>query len=154
MRLFFTLLLLIHITTYFLPFGEGRLGYQLELEIWEAMLQNEVPDHYHATIISFRWLVSLLIITLCWLRMTEVRHWVLWYTDAWLLDRLLCGLLCFFVAYPFFFEPFMWEWGGLIWAISAILIAIYSLLLKNPILPAPEHELNQHFVDLKELPEL
>ena len=154
MRLFFILLIILHFGTYFLPFGEGMLGYELEWDIWNAMLNGGIPDHYRATVVSFRWLTNLLILTLCWLRMTEIRHWILWYTDAWLLDRLLCGVLCFFVAYPFFFESFMWEWGGLLWAISAILIAIYSLLLKNPILREPDHELEQHFVDLKELPEL
>lgn len=155
MKKVFTLLIFLYFLTYLLPYGNGLMGYELEWTLWTNMLNEQISNQAAATIWSFRWLVNVLILGLWWLRIPEIRYWVVLYTDVDLLDRLLFFLLMFLVGYPFFFEPFEWAWGGLLWAISAILIGMLYLWLENPSreeVAQTYTSLEDHLIDLKELP--
>jgi hypothetical protein len=150
MQRLFIISICLYWITYLLPFAEGVFGYELELKMWNDMLSGDVPNMKLATLWSFRWLTNVVIFGLWWLRVPEVQRWMMLYTDKTLLDKLMLAFLVLLVLYPFVFESFLWEWGGLLWAISAI-ITVFTYQVLDNMKPEDLHfSLEEHFVELKE----
>jgi len=151
MKYLFNLSLLFYFLSYLLPFVGRLSGYELEFQMWETILADSIPETDLATIWSLRWMVTVFLFVLYWLRIPEIHTWVSLYTDKNLLNRSLLLLLTFLVMYPFVFEHLNWQWGGLVWASSAIFAGITYLMTEPP--PAKTeifHSLEHHLVELKE----
>ena len=114
------------------------------------MLNNRIPNEDIATIWSLRWLSNVLILGLCCLKTPEVNNWVALNTDKDLLDKLLLIFLFIFITYPFFYENYNWQWGGLTWAASAIITGLTYQRLDIPVIKDNFHSLEEHLIELKE----
>ena len=150
MNKLFYISICIYFATYLLPFADYFSGIELEFVIWHDMLNNKVPNEDIATIWSLRWLSNVLILGLCCIKIPEVNNWIALNTDKYLLDKLLLIFLFIFITYPFFFEHYNWQWGGLLWAASAILTGLTYQKLDIPVIKDNLHSLEEHLIELKE----
>lgn len=151
MKYLFNLFLLFYFLSYLLPFVDRLSGYELEFQMWDAILRDAIPETDLATIWSIRWMITVLLLVLYWLRIPEIHTWVSLYTDKKLLNVSLLLLLGFLVVYPFAFEYLNWEWGSLIWATLAIFAGITYLIVEPPLVKTEVfHSLEAHLVELHE----
>ncbi|BDS15506.1 hypothetical protein [Aureispira anguillae] len=150
MRYLLHFFLLLYCTSFFFPFANGWLGYELEFEMWNDMLNDNIPDMNIATIWSIRWLVNVLLLGIYWLRIPEIHTWISLHADKNFLNKLLMALILLLVAYPFVFEAIPWNWGGILWASTAILAGGAYLISEIPVQPEVFYSLEEHLVELKE----
>lgn len=151
MKYLFNLSLLFYFLSYLLPFVDCLSGYELEFQMWDSILADAIPETDLAMIWSIRWMVTVFLLLLYWLRIPEIHTWVSLYTDKKLLNTSLLLLLAFLVVYPFAFEYLNWEWGSLIWAGLAIFTGILYLIVEPPLVKTEVfHNLEQHLVALHE----
>ncbi len=146
----FSISVFIYFATYFLPFAETCSGLELELAIWNDMLNNKIPDADMATIFSIRWLTNIIILVFWTLNIPELNNWISVNTDKEWLDSLLLIILFFFVTYPFIFESIAWQYGGLLWALSALATGLSFQLLKAPVTDKRQVDPGDHLIELKE----
>ena len=151
MKYLFNLSLLFYFLSYLLPFVNHLSGYELEFQMWHRILDDAIPETDLATIWSIRWMVSVFLLVMYWLRIPEIHTWVSLYTDKKLLTRSLLFILVFLVVYPFVFEHLNWQWGSMVWASLAILTGILDLIIEPRLIKTEVfHSLEQHLVELKE----
>jgi hypothetical protein len=151
MKYLFNLSLLFYLLSYLLPFVGRLSGYELEFQMWDTIFADSIPDADLATIWSIRWMVTIFLLIMYWLRTPEIHTWLSLYTDKKLLNTSLLLLLAFLVVYPFVFEHLNWRWGGLVWATSAIFTGILYIITEPPIVTTEVfHSLEQHLVELHE----
>jgi hypothetical protein len=151
MKYLFNLSLLFYLLSYLLPFVGRLSGYELEFQMWDSILADDIPEADLAMIWSIRWMVTIFLLVMYWLRVPEIHTWVSLYTDKKLLNASLLLLLAFLVMYPFVFEHLNWQWGGLVWAALAIFTGILHIITEPPFKkPEVFHSLEQHLVELHE----
>ncbi len=152
MKHLFKLSVYLYFATYLLPFVDGYMGYEIEFEMWNEMRNATVPDMDIATLWSFRWLTNLVILGLWWLSVPAVHTWMRQHIDKALLDKLLLVVLFLFVCYPFFFEYLIWQWGGLLWVVAAVIVGLSYQLLETPEIKEKDghYKLEDHLVELRE----
>lgn len=151
MKYLFNISLVFYLLSYLLPFVGRLSGYELEFQIWDSILADAIPETDLATIWSIRWMVTVFLLGMYWLRIPEIHTWVSLYTDKSLLNKALLLLLLFLVVYPFVFEYLDWKWGALVWAALAIFTGIIYIITEHP--PAKTetfHSLEEHLVELYE----
>lgn len=146
----FNLFLAVYCISYLFPFQNGWLGYQIELDMWQTMLDDEIPDANIAVIWSCRCLVNVLLLGIYWLRIPEVASWMEHHTDKAFLNKLLLVLLLLLVVYPFIFEDVLWNWGALFWAVAAILVGIVHCITEEKALVDHFYSLEHHLVELED----
>ena len=146
----FSIFICIYFATYLLPFAETCSGLELEVAIWNDMINNKVPDFEMATIFSLRWLTNIIIIFLWALNFPELNNWMSVNTDKLWLDKLLLIVLFLFVTYPFIFESIAWQYGGLLWAFSAIATGLSFQLINAPVPEIRQADPGDHLIELKE----
>lgn len=148
MKYLFNLSLIFYFLSYLLPFVDHLSGYELEFKMWHIILVDAIPETDLATIWSIRWMVTVFLLVLFWLRTPEIHTWVSLYTDKKLLNQSLLLLLVFLVVYPFAFEYLNWEWGSLVWAGFAIFTGIAYLMVEPPLVNTEVfHSLEEHLVE-------
>lgn len=151
MKYLFNLSLLFYFLSYLLPFVNHLSGYELEFQMWHTILADAIPETDLATIWSIRWMVTVFLLVMYWLRIPEIHTWVSLYTDKKLLSKSLLLLLAFLVVYPFAFEYLNWEWGSLLWAALAIFTGILDLIIEPRLIKTEVfHSLEQHLVELND----
>lgn len=151
MKHLFNLSLLLYLLSYLLPYVGRLSGYELEFKMWDTIWADAIPNEELATIWSIRWMVTIFLLVLYWLRIPEVHRWISLYTDKSLLNRSLLLLLGFLVLYPFVFEQVNWQWGALVWAGLAIFTGIIYMITDHP--PAKTeffHSLEHHLIEMEE----
>lgn len=151
MKYLFNLSLLFYFLSYLLPFVDHLSGYEMEFQMWHTIFADAIPDTDLATIWSIRWMVTVLLVLMYWLRIPEIHTWVSIYTDKKLLNKSLLLILVFLVLYPFVFEYLNWEWGSLVWATLAIFTGIIDLIIEPRLIKIEVFDsLEQHLVELNE----
>lgn len=151
MKYLFKLFLSVYFLSYLFPFAQGLLGYEIEFEMWDVILNDEIPNTRVATVWSLRLLVTIVLLGMYWLKNPEINTWVSIHLDKVFLDKLLIVILFILVSYPFIFENINWNWGGISWAGAAILTGIAYLTTEDLLTPKEVfYSLEEHLVELEE----
>ena len=142
--------LFLYFFSYLLPFADGQVGLQIEFEFWEHAI-NDIPlrNNDLATLWGIGWMTNFVVLALWWLKSPEVSRWVVHLTNKSLLDISLFVLIAFFIFVAFILENFTWQFGGFLWAFSAIVLAISYHFLPDNNPPPDEAEtfIERHLVD-------
>ena len=146
----FNTCLCLYFLSYLLPFADGMMGLYIEFEFWEHAFNNQqLHDNTLSTLWGIRWLMTFMILALWWLKSPEVSRWATHLTNKSILDKALLVFVTFFIFVAFGLEHFEWQFGGIIWAVSALGLAIsYQFLDHIPAtLDATEIQIERHLVD-------
>lgn len=151
MKYLFYLFLVIYWWTYFLPFANGRLGYEIEWMVWRGIMDSQFVLSAFITVWSLRSLMNALIVAVCVIRLPAMRQWLRYHVDVSFLYQLLCALVIILLGYAFFMTPVRWSWGAMIWAISTLFMVFsYYWIPSQPQEETIHDGLEQHLVPLEE----
>lgn len=151
MHYLFYFSLAIYWLTYLFPFAYDLVGYQIEVVLWSAIFDNTPTLSGYIIVWSLRCLINALVLAVCWMRLPQVKSWLLLHIDVSFLYQLLCGFTIVLLIYAFAMTNVRWNWGSFIWAASTLFTVLsYYWIQDKPQPLLPDRSLEQHLVALEE----